>query len=366
MAESARYALLRNLLRDKILSGDYEPGARFFSQNELMKKYGLSFSTVVRALDELVREGHLVRQQGKGTFVASVTPPNPAAEPVKQRDITIYAPWGMGHSGGNSYGSLDLPAFLEQLEALKPENMLFRVVPHPTSADELDRLLFAKAPPDAVVSLYPPPGHAATLNQLSKHCPSLLISSTEYPAPSVQTDYAEAARLATRHLCTAGHSRIGLICPSGPGSIAADCLAGFTAEMRAVQKTFRESQVVQAPADDPTGYHATLSLMDTNTDQRITAIIAAGTATLAGVRFALGSMGLTIGRTISVIWIQDYPQIQAGSADVTHTEFPVSVMAAATIRSLLTIVSGGKPSAVSIPPQLIHYGSVSAPDAALG
>lgn len=61
---------LKDALKQALESGEYEPGDRFFSENEIAKKYGVSRMTVRRVMDDLLREGFIFRVPGKGTFVA--------------------------------------------------------------------------------------------------------------------------------------------------------------------------------------------------------------------------------------------------------------------------------------------------------
>lgn len=61
---------LREQIKEGLQSGELSPGDYFTSEKELCKKYDVSNITVKRALNELVNEGLLVRQQGRGTFVA--------------------------------------------------------------------------------------------------------------------------------------------------------------------------------------------------------------------------------------------------------------------------------------------------------
>lgn len=56
-------------LREAIKSGQWSVGELFPTDKELMEKYGVSSTTVRRAVAELVREGWLERKRGKGTFV---------------------------------------------------------------------------------------------------------------------------------------------------------------------------------------------------------------------------------------------------------------------------------------------------------
>lgn len=52
-----RYMKLANMLREQILSGYIRPGQYLLSENELTRHYGLSRSSVRKALDQLLDEG---------------------------------------------------------------------------------------------------------------------------------------------------------------------------------------------------------------------------------------------------------------------------------------------------------------------
>ncbi len=62
------YAQVKNYLQDEI-ENRMKPGDVIPSEPELEKRFNVSRITVRRALDELVSEGLIVRQQGRGTFV---------------------------------------------------------------------------------------------------------------------------------------------------------------------------------------------------------------------------------------------------------------------------------------------------------
>ena len=68
------YLQVRNYIEDRIRSGSWKPDTRIPSENSLVESLGISRMTVNRALRELTVEGHLVRLQGVGTFVAKQKP----------------------------------------------------------------------------------------------------------------------------------------------------------------------------------------------------------------------------------------------------------------------------------------------------
>ena len=70
-----KYQDVLGRLRNMIDQGGCVPGMRLPPQTELFRRFGASDSTVVRALNELVREGLIVRRRGSGTFVADQQQP---------------------------------------------------------------------------------------------------------------------------------------------------------------------------------------------------------------------------------------------------------------------------------------------------
>jgi DNA-binding GntR family transcriptional regulator len=63
------YRKLQANLKSQIISGIYNEGDLLPSENELMQLHGVTRSTVRQALVELVQEGYILKQQGKGSIV---------------------------------------------------------------------------------------------------------------------------------------------------------------------------------------------------------------------------------------------------------------------------------------------------------
>lgn len=72
-----KYRQLLQLLRQQILAGQFAPGARLPTEEELSQQYGLSRGTVRKAIEQLGAEGFVYSEQGSGTYV-SATHPNAA------------------------------------------------------------------------------------------------------------------------------------------------------------------------------------------------------------------------------------------------------------------------------------------------
>ncbi|MBC7344772.1 MAG: GntR family transcriptional regulator [Clostridia bacterium] len=63
------YYQLKEIFRSWITSGNFDSNQRFPSESELQERFRVSRMTIRRALSELVSEGFLVREQGRGSFV---------------------------------------------------------------------------------------------------------------------------------------------------------------------------------------------------------------------------------------------------------------------------------------------------------
>lgn len=77
------YYQLKSLLLKKIQNGEYAQGSLIPSERELGDSLGISRMTVRQALNQLVNEGLLYREKGRGTFVAQ--------KKLEQRNIMSFS-----------------------------------------------------------------------------------------------------------------------------------------------------------------------------------------------------------------------------------------------------------------------------------
>jgi GntR family transcriptional regulator len=68
------YFKIESLMKNKILCGQLEPGDKLPTEADLTEKFGVSQITVRKALSNLEREGLIIRNRAKGTFVAETIP----------------------------------------------------------------------------------------------------------------------------------------------------------------------------------------------------------------------------------------------------------------------------------------------------
>lgn len=67
------YLQIKNIIKDRILYGEYALGTNIPSEPQLEQEFGVSKITVRNAIQELVQEGYLEKGSGKGTKVIRIT-----------------------------------------------------------------------------------------------------------------------------------------------------------------------------------------------------------------------------------------------------------------------------------------------------
>ena len=65
------YKEIRRAMLSRLEQGAWAPGMAIPSEAKLKEEFGVAIGTIRKAVDELVAENILIRQQGRGTFVAT-------------------------------------------------------------------------------------------------------------------------------------------------------------------------------------------------------------------------------------------------------------------------------------------------------
>lgn len=114
-----RYSRLAHILREQIMSGFIKPGQYLLSENELCKYYGLSRTSVRKSLEQLQKEGLIVKKVGQGTIVA----PDLVIPAGERRTLRILAV-SPSHFVDNCLGVM-IEAFQEQFPQVDVKLMSF-------------------------------------------------------------------------------------------------------------------------------------------------------------------------------------------------------------------------------------------------
>jgi GntR family transcriptional regulator of arabinose operon len=90
MAQQTKYNMVKGKITEWIVSGQVRPGDKIYSENELVKMFGVSRHTVRQAVGEMVHEGWLYREQGAGTFCSNrIIQNTPQNEAIKTNGKNI-------------------------------------------------------------------------------------------------------------------------------------------------------------------------------------------------------------------------------------------------------------------------------------
>lgn len=115
-APAALHAVIREALMREITSGRLKPHDRLPSESELMRRFGVSRTTVRQALGALAADGLIFALQGKGSFVSLPK----AAQTLARLEGFAEAMGAAGHEVWNDVvGFAEVPASREVSERLR-------------------------------------------------------------------------------------------------------------------------------------------------------------------------------------------------------------------------------------------------------
>jgi GntR family transcriptional regulator len=114
-SKPAKYQIIADWLRARVLAGEYAEGARLPSEHALMKRFDVSRVTVRQALSELRQLGLVESRQGKGYFARRIQPVQDLQR--LQGFKEMLAPFGV-ETRSNVIEILEVPADVDAADAL--------------------------------------------------------------------------------------------------------------------------------------------------------------------------------------------------------------------------------------------------------
>jgi GntR family transcriptional regulator, arabinose operon transcriptional repressor len=84
MVQQTKYNMVKEKIKEWIIDGQVKPGEKIYSENELVKMFGVSRHTIRQAVGEMVHEGWLYREQGAGTFCSNRMTQNLSSNPISE------------------------------------------------------------------------------------------------------------------------------------------------------------------------------------------------------------------------------------------------------------------------------------------
>lgn len=232
-------------LRDKVESGVWTPGAMLPSRKSLAKAYGVDLRTVQRAVGELLADGTLDAEGGRGTFVGkAVRTANAGSGPMPGADLRAIA-FIVNHSfsPADPGWHVTLQAMTEGVRqhAQRSRIMTFNThgnTPEEMRQHELDALSVVERERFAGVVMGHSGGDAALpviRRILSQGTPIVFIDTLPFKhgCDFVGIDNRMAAQEAVGYLLQIGHRRIAFLAPQDDVSTVRERFTGYQEAMRA-------------------------------------------------------------------------------------------------------------------------------------
>lgn len=203
---------------------------------------------------------------------------------------------------------------------------------------------------------------AALVDQI--HVPTVLLDMyvEGLPYDVIKTDNIEAGRIATEHLLSLGHRRIGIIVGIPGLATSDDRYAGYRKAFADRGLTPDPDLALPGDFDQKTAHDMGLELLALK--PRPTAIVTISNMMTMGLLFAIREQGLAIPDDLSVVGIDDLEFAQLLDPKPTAVTTPILAMARRSIQKLLAQLSGeSKPDGgwEVYQPQLLVRQSTAAP-----
>ncbi|SFI75934.1 DNA-binding transcriptional regulator, LacI/PurR family [Paenibacillus sp. UNC496MF] len=228
MSESASkpmYERIFETLRDAIIARQYDVGDRVPSEKELGDAHGVSRITSKKALELLAGAGYIVRQPGRGSFVADpAAAKEPAKGPAGQRVVARRPARADGKlliglvitDFADSYGTALIYGMEEASRLHGAYLVLRRSFGVPAYEEEAIRGLLALGVDGLIV--FPAQGeyfNAEILKLVIAKFPLVLVDRhlKGVAAASISTDNVKAAKEGTHYLFGLGHASIAFLTP---------------------------------------------------------------------------------------------------------------------------------------------------------
>lgn len=341
--QGSKYQQIKNNIKQWILSGRIDSEGKIPSENQIAEGFGVSRHTVRQAIGELVSEGWLVREQGRGTFVrhgGQVASSGIGSGTSRHAQIAVITTYladyifpfiisgieahvaAQGHSLSLYSTGNDLTMERRSLETALAQGVNGLIV-EPTKSTH----------PNPNIDLY--------LLMQQQNIPFVMLHSSyvELNASVVSLDDAQGSYLATRHLLELGHVRIAGVFKSDDaqgrarfrGFVKAhqDCHTPVQGQFVATYTTEDREETISRLANQ---YFSGGSVTGP------TAVVCYNDEVAVKLIQSLGSLGLQVPEDVSVTGFDDSSLAVNGMVPLTTVRHPKAEMGETAAGLLLDIL----------------------------
>ena len=339
---SPKYLQLKTNILSWITAGKFRPGDKLPSENELAERFGFSRQTVRQSIGELVQEGWLAREQGKGTFVSKLSGERRSAS--DNRTIGIITTY---------ISDYIFPSIVRGVEATLKERGYRLLLSSTDNRKDRERESLEMMLGHAVCGLIVEPTKSAEGNPnfdnylaLEDHGIPMIMLNERYPdldCPSVRIDDEAGGYVAAEHLLSLGHARIA-------GFFKTDDLQGVR-RMKGFLRAHREQAaeanpklVVRYSTEDKDELPETALRDMLRSAEPPTAIVCYNDQLAVGLLDVVRELGLRVPEDLSIVGYDDSFLATASEIKLTTVEHPKSALGEMAANLLVDRLESGSES----------------------
>lgn len=321
---SPKYQQVKEIVREEISKRKLKPGDRIPPEERIAEKYEVSLGTVRQAMAELVNEGLIYKEQGKGTFVA---------EKKKEKTFTIGL---LLTDIGNPFFSQLARSIQEKAHLLK-----YSVVYYSTNdqlsrvAESINMLIKRRVDGVILVPILKKKREEELIQKLKENDIPFVYLDRYLNKPTsdyIITDNFSGVRQGMEYLISLGHKRIGCI--------SAQPYVRMKQRVKAYEKIVKEYNLVTEDSlvqisdllDDKGGYDAVNKLFSIK--NRPTAIFATNDIIAIGAYKAAKDRGIKIPQDLSLVGFDDIETSSHLEVPLTTISQPINKMGEMAVKVL--------------------------------
>ena len=329
-----KYEMVRNYIKNLLVSGSILHGEKLPSEHELMAKFNVSRHTIRKAFAELSNTGFIYKKQGMGTFSNYKSNEKP-----KQVIAVLFT----------FISSFVFPSIIAGIEQVLSDEGYMMLLSNTNNTKEKEAQLLANILEYNVVGMIAEPVKSAIGNSNRKlfdevrkrNIKTVFINAVyeDFSSPYVLLDDVKGGFMATEYLIHLGHRKIAGIMKSDDRQ-GIDRLNGMKSAMEKYNValepdsigTFDTSNMYEAP------YLLVQSMM--RKKDRPTAIVCYNDQYAMMVIQAIYDSGLSVPEDISVIGYDDSLELAQSNVRLTTISHPKKEMGKQAARFLVGMLNG--------------------------
>ncbi len=329
-----KYLQIVESLRQSIESGRYRNGVRLPSESDLVRRFGVSRMTVVKAMHQLQQAGLLTRRAGSGTYAAEAVASQKPVFGLIIPDLgqtEIFEPICQGMSASPNAAGHSL-------------SWGHSAGPGADKEDEAERLCQQYIEQRVSGVFFAPIEFGARHDQVNRrvlkalktaHIPVVLLDRCvlEFPARSeydlVCLDNRRAGYIMTDHLLRQGAKRVAFLAVEGSAETVDDRIAGYREALFAHGLAAEREWVLRGDPSD------TAMISEALATQRIDAFLCANDRTAAQLMRTVLGLGLRVPEDVRIVGIDDVRYAELLPVPLTTLHQPCMGIGAAAIATML-------------------------------